>query len=65
MLAGGRTHEAVVALADDALVSWEHVPGVHAAITADEYAEAELAVKADPGFRAALALRGRRAISSS
>ena len=39
-------------------MSWEAVPGAHAAITADEYAEAELAVKADPGFREALALRG-------
>ena len=58
VLADGRTHEAVVDLAADALVAWEHVPGVHAAITGDEYAESEVAVKADPGFRAALALRG-------
>jgi primary-amine oxidase len=58
VLAGGRTHEAVVSLEADALLSWEHVPGAHAAITGDEYAESELAVKADPGFRAALALRG-------
>jgi hypothetical protein len=27
---------------------------MHAAITADEFAEAEAAVKADPGFRRAL-----------
>ena len=39
-------------------MAWEHVPGVQAAITADEYAEAELAVKADPGFRRALEQRG-------
>jgi primary-amine oxidase len=58
VLAGGRTHEAVVALAGDLLLAWEHIPGAHAAITADEYAEAELAVKADPAFRGALALRG-------
>ena len=38
--------------------SWEHIEGVHAAITGDEYAESEVAVKADEGFRRALALRG-------
>ena len=38
--------------------SFEHVPGVQAAITGDEYAESEIAVKADPGFRRALELRG-------
>ena len=44
-----------------ALVAWEHVPGAHAAITADEYAEAEVAVKADPGLpRGARAARRRR-----
>jgi primary-amine oxidase len=58
VLSDGVTYEAVVALDGDALVSWESVPGAHAAITADEYDEAELAVKADPGFREALALRG-------
>ena len=62
VLAEGRTHEAVVDIAADSLVAWEHVPGVHAAITADEYAEAELAVKADAGFRAALALRDVHAL---
>ena len=58
VLAGGRTYEAIVALESDALASWEHVEGVHAAITGDEYAESEVAVKADAGFRRALALRG-------
>ena len=58
VLAGGETHEAVVALEDDSLVAWEHVPGVQAAITGDEYAESEIAVKADAGFRRALELRG-------
>ncbi len=58
VLTEGRTHEAIVALAGDLLLAWQHIPGVHAAITADEYAEAELAVKADPAFRGALALRG-------
>ena len=60
VLADGRTCEAVVDIGGDSLVSWEHVPGVHAAITGDEYAESEVAVKADAGFRAALELRGVR-----
>jgi primary-amine oxidase len=60
VLADGRTHEAIVALEGDSLVAWEHVPGVHAPITADEYVEAEAAVKADPGFRRAMELRGLR-----
>ena len=52
------------ALDDDALVAWEHVPGVHAAITADEYAESEVAVKADAGLpRGARA--ARRATTST
>ena len=58
MLAGGLTYEAIVSLESDALVAWEHVEGVHAAISGDEYAESEVAVKADEGFRRALALRG-------
>jgi primary-amine oxidase len=60
VLAGGRTHEAIVALDGDALVAWQHVPGVQAAITADEFAESEAAVKADPAFRRALEQRGLR-----
>ncbi len=58
VLAAGRTHEALVDLDRDELSAWAVVPGVHAAVTADEYAEAEVAVKADAGFRRALALRG-------
>ena len=58
VLAAGITHEAVVDLTNDELVAFDVVPGVHAAITTDEYAEAEVAVKADAGFRRALALRG-------
>ena len=58
VLAERRTYEAVVALESGTLASWEHVEGVHAAITGDEYAESEVAVKADAGFRRALALRG-------
>ena len=61
VLADGRTCEAVVDLGGDSLVSWEHVPGVHAAITGDEYAESEVAVKADRGLpRRARAARSAR-----
>ncbi|HEY3614857.1 MAG TPA: primary-amine oxidase [Gaiellales bacterium] len=58
VLADGVTHEAVVALERGELVSFDAIPGVHSAVTGDEYAEAERAVKADAGFRSALALRG-------
>ncbi|HMG99566.1 MAG TPA: primary-amine oxidase [Gaiellales bacterium] len=58
VLVAGRTYEAVVGLDADTLLTWEHVPGAQAAVTGDEYAEAEVAVKADPGFRQALARRG-------
>jgi primary-amine oxidase len=58
VLVAGRTYEAVVGLDADALLTWEHVPGAQAAVTGDEYAEAEVAVKADPDFRQALARRG-------
>ena len=58
VLVAGRTYEAVVGLDADALLTWEHVPGAQAAVTGDEYDEAEVAVKADPGFRQALERRG-------
>ncbi len=58
VLDGGATHEAVVAVDEGALRSWQTIPGVQAAITLDEYTECEQAVRADPRFRAALAERG-------
>ena len=58
VLDNAATHEAVVALDDGTLRSWDTIPGVQAAITLDEYAECEQAVRADPRFRAALAARG-------
>ncbi|MGZ4482528.1 MAG: primary-amine oxidase, partial [Gaiellales bacterium] len=54
----GETHEAVVSLSDERVVSWTHVPGVHPAITGDEFMEAELAVKSDARYREGLARRG-------
>ena len=50
--------EAVVDLSAGRVSALREVPGVQPAITPEEYAEAELAVKRDPGYLAALAARG-------
>src|ERR1044072_2211556 len=52
------TYEAVVSLDDNTVRAWRAVAGVQAAITLDEYAECQEAVRADPRFREALARRG-------
>lgn len=56
--ATGITYEAVVSLTQDAVISWKAIPGVQPNVMADELAECEAAVKADPNFVAALAKRG-------
>lgn len=56
--ATGHTYEAIVDLTRAQVVAWQHIPGVQPRIMADEMAEGELAVKADPAFQAALAKRG-------
>jgi primary-amine oxidase len=56
--ATGNTYEAIVSLAEERVVSWQHIPHVQPNIMADELAECEAAVKAHPEFRAALAKRG-------
>jgi primary-amine oxidase len=53
-----RTYEAVVSLDAGRVVSWEHVPGVQPAIVLDEFFECEAAVRADPGWQAAMRRRG-------
>jgi primary-amine oxidase len=53
-----RTFRALVVLDEPRLESCDEVPGVQPAITLAEFAEAAKAVRADPGFRAALARRG-------
>ncbi len=53
-----RTYEAVVSLSDDKVKSFTHIPGVQPKIMLDEFYECEQAVKADPAFRQALAMRG-------
>ena len=52
------TYEAVVSIPDRALRSFTPIPGVQPEVMADEFEEAERAVKESPLFRAALAKRG-------
>ena len=53
-----KTYEAVVSLAQGRVSSWTHVPGVQPAIVLDEFFECEAAVRADPGWQAAMRRRG-------
>lgn len=54
----GETYEAVVAPATGEILSWTHVPGIQPQVMLNEFGEAIDAVRADPGFRDALAKRG-------
>lgn len=56
--ATGQTYEAVVSLSQSKVTSWTPIPAVQPNIMADELAECEAVVKADPRFRAALEKRG-------
>ena len=56
--ADGSTHEVTVSVSSAAVVSWNRVEGVQPSITFDEFLEPEVAIKADPSFRAAMAKRG-------
>ena len=53
-----KAYEAVVSLTQGRVVSWTHVPGVQPAIVLDEFFECEAAVRADPGWQAAMRRRG-------
>ena len=53
-----KVYEAVVSLTRGRVVSWTHVPGVQPAIVLDEFFECEAAVRADPGWQAAMRQRG-------
>jgi len=53
-----KVYEAVVSLTQGRVVSWTHVPGVQPAIVLDEFFECEAAVRADPGWQAAMRQRG-------
>ncbi|APW62039.1 primary-amine oxidase [Paludisphaera borealis] len=52
--AANACYETSVSLADDVVLSWEHVPGVQPTMTIDEQVECEQAVLASPAFRKAL-----------
>jgi len=52
------TFKALVSLTDDAVVAWDHVPGVQPNITVDEFYEANEAMRRDPRVVAALRRRG-------
>jgi primary-amine oxidase len=54
----GAAYEAIVSLTQQRVTSWTHVPEVQPNIMADELAECEQAVKANPAFKEALAKRG-------
>ncbi|NEK58416.1 primary-amine oxidase [Geodermatophilus sabuli] len=54
----GTPHKAVVSLTDDAVLSWEAVPGEQANMTLDEWHEAHEALIVHPAVVEALARRG-------
>ncbi|MCQ4118204.1 primary-amine oxidase [Rhodococcus tibetensis] len=54
----GDTYKAVVSLPGDNVVSWQHVPGVQANFTVDEWEEADEFLRTHPEVIAALAKRG-------
>lgn len=54
----GKTYEAVVDLGSSTVTSWQHIPNVQPNIMADELAECEAAVKANPEFQEILRKRG-------
>jgi primary-amine oxidase len=58
-----KAYEAVVSVTQGRVVSRAHVPGVQPAIVLDEFFECETAVRADPGWQAAMRRRGVRDFS--
>ena len=54
----GQAYRAVVSLADDAVVSWEHLPGQQPNMTVDEWHECDEMLRGHPRLAAALARRG-------
>ena len=56
--ATGMTHEAVVSLTRERVISWEDVLGVQPPIVVDEFFECEAAVRADPRWQEAMRRRG-------
>jgi primary-amine oxidase len=56
--AANATHRAVVSLTGDRIESFDHVPGVQANFTVDEFVECDQMLRAHPEVIAALARRG-------
>ena len=54
----GQAYRAVVSIADGEVTAWEHLPGQQPNITADEWHECDLMLRAHPALVAALARRG-------
>jgi primary-amine oxidase len=56
--ADGQAHRAVVSLTGDEVTQWEHLPGQHPNMTADEWHECDEMLRAHPALAEALARRG-------
>ena len=56
--ANNATYRSIVSLTDDRVESFEHVPGVQANFTVDEFEECDKILRAHPDVIAALAKRG-------
>ena len=53
--ASNKTYKALVSLTDSTVTTWEHIPGVQANFTVDEWEEADAALRSHPDVIAALA----------
>ena len=56
--AANATYKSVVSLTDDRVESFEHIPGVQANFTVDEFVECDQLLRTHPDVIAALAKRG-------
>ena len=56
--ANNATYKGVVSLTDDRVESFDHIPGVQANFTVDEFLECDELLRTHPDFIAALAKRG-------
>ena len=56
--ANNATYKGVVSLTDDSVESFEHIPGVQANFTVDEFLECDEMLRTHPDVQAALAKRG-------
>ncbi len=54
----GQTYKAVVSLAEDRVLAWEHRPGEQANLTVDEFHDCDVALRTEPRVIAALERHG-------